>query len=117
MKKGAFKDGKYIVKKETEEGYQMLEVEGKCVLTTLASAFKPRYMTVAGIVDAYDREVEIWGADKIDVDDSKIGKAGSPTNVYKSFTKELKPAGEKFEVEPEEAVELIVAKLKEKHII
>ncbi|MBQ0053331.1 MAG: electron transfer flavoprotein subunit beta/FixA family protein [Bacteroidales bacterium] len=111
------KDGKYIVKKETEEGYQMLEVEGKCVLTTLASAFKPRYMTVAGIVDAYDREVEIWGADKIDVDASKIGKAGSPTNVYKSFTKELKPAGEKFEVEPEEAVELIVAKLKEKHII
>ena len=111
------KDGKYIVKKETEEGYQMLEVEGKCVLTTLASAFKPRYMSVAGIVDAYDREVEIWGADKIDVDDSKIGKAGSPTNVYKSFTKELKPAGEKFEVEPEEAVELIVAKLKEKHII
>ncbi len=110
-------EGKYIVKKETEEGYQTLEVEGKCVLTTLASAFKPRYMTVAGIVDAFDKEIEVWGADKIQVEESKIGKAGSPTSVFKSFTKELKPAGEKFEVDPEQAVELIVAKLKEKHII
>ena len=45
------------------------------------------------------------------------GKAGSPTSVFKSFPKQLKPAGQTFEVSPEEAVELIVNKLKEKHII
>ena len=105
------------VRKETEEGYQMLEVDTPCVLTVLASAYNPRYMTVAGIIDAYEKEVEIWNADKIDVDEAKLGLKGSPTKVFKSFTKGSKQPGELHEVEPEQAVELIVAKLKEKFII
>ena len=44
------KDGKYIVKKETEEGYQMLEVAGPALLTVLASGFKSRYMSVGVIL-------------------------------------------------------------------
>lgn len=106
-----------IVKKENEDSIQTLEVEGKCVLTVLASAFKSRYMNVAGIVEAYDREVEIWGADKIDVDENKLGLKGSPTKVFQSFPKAMKTPGELYEVSEEEAVEIIVNKLKEKHII
>ena len=108
---------KFTVKKETEDGYQILEFEGKALLTCLASAVKPRYMSVGGIVDAYGKEVEIWGADKLQVEDTQLGLKGSPTKVFKSFTKELKQPGQIHEVDAEEAVELIVAKLKEKHII
>ncbi|MBQ6938484.1 MAG: electron transfer flavoprotein subunit beta/FixA family protein, partial [Muribaculaceae bacterium] len=43
-----------IVKKETEDGYQMLEADTPCVLTVLASANKARYMSVSGIVNAYN---------------------------------------------------------------
>ena len=111
------KDGKFIVKKETEEGYQILEVEGPALLTVLASAYKARYMSVPGIVDAYSKEIEIWGADKIDVEESKLGLKGSPTRVNKAFTKGLKQAGEVFEVDPEQAVCIIISKLKEKFII
>jgi Electron transfer flavoprotein, beta subunit len=111
------KDNLYKVKKETEDGYQILEVEGPAVLTVLASAYKPRYMTVSGIVEAYNREVEIWNADRIDVDETKLGLKGSPTRVNKSFTKGIKAAGEVFEVDAEDAVNLIVSKLKEKFII
>ena len=107
----------FIIRKQTEEGYQVLQMDAPCLVTVLASAVKPRYMSVSGIVDAYSREVEVWNADKIDVPEERIGKAGSPTSVFKSFPKSLKPAGETFEVSPEEAVELIVNKLKEKHII
>ncbi len=112
-------DGKktFTIRKQTEDGYQLLEMEAPCLVTVLASAVKPRYMSVSGIVDAYGKEVEIWGADKIDVPEERIGKAGSPTSVFKAFPKSLKPAGETFEVSPEEAVELIINKLKEKHII
>lgn len=112
-------DGKktFTVRKQTEDGYQVLQMDAPCLVTVLASAVKPRYMTVNGIVTAYDKEVEIWNADRIDVPEEHIGKAGSPTSVAKSFPKALKPAGETFEVSPEEAVELIVNKLKEKHII
>jgi electron transfer flavoprotein beta subunit len=74
-------------------------------------------MSVSGIVEAYGREVEVWGADKIDVADEKIGKAGSPTSVAKAFPKSLKPAGEQYDVDPEQAVGIIVSKLKEKFII
>ena len=110
-------DNTLIVKKETEDSVQVLEVNGKCVLTVLASAFEARYMSVSGIVDAYNREVEVWGADKIDVEESKLGLSGSPTKVFKSFPKAMKAPGVLHEVSEEEAVELIVSKLKEKHII
>ena len=110
-------NGNLLVHKENEDSVQVLEVEGKCLLTVLASAFTPRYMSVNGIMKAYDREVEVWGADRIDVDESKLGLAGSPTKVFKSFPKAMKAPGEVHEVSEEEAVELIVNKLKEKHII
>ncbi len=110
-------NGNLLVHKENEDSVQVLEVEGKCLLTVLASAFEPRYMSVNGIMKAYEREVEVWGADKIDVDESKLGLAGSPTKVFKSFPKALKAPGEVHEVSEEEAVELIINKLKEKHII
>ena len=112
-------DGKQLltIKKEIEEGYQMLETEMPCVLTVLASANKARYMTVSGIMSAFDKEVEVWGADKIEVDEAKLGLKGSPTRVKKSFTKGSKGAGEVFEVEAEEAVGIIISKLKEKFII
>ena len=107
----------FTIRKQMEDGYQILQMQAPCVVTALASAVQPRYMTVSGIVTAFDKEVEVWGADRINVPEDRIGKAGSPTSVFKSFPKQLKPAGETFEVSPEEAVELIVNKLKEKHII
>lgn len=112
------KGGKsFRVTKETEDGVQILEAQMPCLLTVLASAVKPRYMNVPGIVAAYNRQVEIWGADKIDVDESKLGLKGSPTKVLKAFTKGLKAPGELFEVGPEEAVGIIISRLKEKFII
>ncbi len=105
------------VRKATEEGYQILEVETPCVLTVLSSANKARYMSVRGIIEAFDRHVEIWGFDNISVDENKIGLNGSPTRVAKSFGKSLKAAGQLYETEPKEAVEIIINKLKEKFII
>lgn len=107
----------FTVKKETEEGYQMLEVSAPCLFTVLASAVKPRYMSVRGIVEAFDKEVEIWTVNDITVDLAKLGLKGSPTRVKKSFSKGLKSAGELYEVDAEEAIGIICEKLKEKFII
>ena len=112
-------DGKktFTVRKATEDGYQILEVDAPCVLTVLSSANKARYMSVRGIVEAFDKPIETWGFDNITVDESKIGLNGSPTRVAKSFGKALKAAGQVYEVEPTEAVDIIINKLKEKYII
>lgn len=107
----------FTVKKSTEDGYQMVEVDAPCVFTALASGVKPRYMSVRGIVEAYDHEVEVWNYSNITVDEKKIGLNGSPTRVFKSFTKGVKAAGQIYEVEPAEAVDIIISKLKEKFII
>lgn len=112
-----YNNGLCTVKKETEEGYQILEVPTPCVLTVLATANKPRYMSVKGIMEAFDKEVEIWTADKIDVDPNRLGLKGSPTRVKKSFTKPQKTPGQVYEVDAEEAVGIIISKLKEKFII
>ncbi len=112
-------DGKKTlrVKKSMEDGYQIVEVDTPCVLTALASGVKPRYMSVRGIVEAFDHPIEVWGFNEITVDEKKIGLSGSPTRVFRSFTKGVKAAGTVHEVEPAEAVEIIVNKLKEKFII
>ena len=110
-------DNTLSVRASTEEGYRMLEVGLPCVLTVLSSACKARYMSVRGIVEAFRREVEIWDAARIGVDEGKLGLGGSPTRVAKSFTRGAKAAGQLYEVEPTEAVEIIVAKLREKFII
>ena len=107
----------FTIRKQMEDGYQILQMQAPCVVTALASAVQPRYMTVSGIVNAFDKEVEVWGADRINVPEDRIGKAGSPTSVFKSFPKQLKPAGQTFEVPAEDAVDLILYKLIEKHII
>jgi len=112
-------DGKktFTIKKSTEEGYQILEVDSPCLVTVLSTANKARYMTVKGIVEAFDKQVEVWGFENIDVEEAKLGLKGSPTKVKKAFTKGVKSAGEIYEVDAEDSVGIIISKLKEKFII
>ena len=96
----------------------LLGVESPCLMTVLAEANKPRYMNVKNIVEAFNKEVEIWGVDRLsDVVEEKLGLKGSPTKVKKSFTKGIKAAGQLHVVDPQEAAKIIVEKLKEKFII
>lgn len=110
-------DKTFTMRRATEEGYQILEVESPCVVTVLSSANQPRYMSVRGIVEAYNHEVETWGAANIDVEECVLGLKGSPTRVHKAFTRGVKAPGEQYEVDAEEAVGIIVQKLTEKFII
>ena len=112
-------DGKSLLKvrKATEEGFQIVELPMPCLLTSVVPVKETRYMTVGGIVEAYNKDVNIWNADNIEVDEEKLGMKGSPTKVFKSFSKGAKAAGEQHELTPEEAVDLIIAKLQEKFII
>ncbi len=110
-------DGLFRIKRALEDGYQIVEVEAPCLVTALASGQKPRYMSVRGIVEAYKREIEVWNFDSIKVDAEKIGLNGSPTRVFKSFAKGMKAPGQLYELEPSEAADLIIERLKEKYII
>ena len=56
-------------------------------------------------------------ADLKDVEDSNLGLKGSPTQIAKASDKVRKGAGEKVTLDPAEAVDYIVGKLSEKHVI
>ncbi|MBR3993158.1 MAG: electron transfer flavoprotein subunit beta/FixA family protein [Anaerotignum sp.] len=109
-----------VVKRQYEDGYHIIKIKTPCLLTAIAELATPRYMSVRGIVEAYEAEIKVLGfedlKDELELD--MIGLKGSPTNVYKSFTKEVKGAGTILnDLTPEQAVEAIVAKLEEKFII
>ena len=108
------KDNSLTIKRVVEDGYYLVNVQLPALVTVLTEANAPRYMRVKGIVEAFDREIETWTFDNIEINPEIIGLKGSPTKVKKSFTKGAKQAGKVFELDTKEAVELIVEKLKEK---
>ena len=109
-----------IVKRQYEDQAHMLKVQMPCLVTALTELAEPRYMHVGGIVDAYNSEITVWGFEdlKNDLNPEWIGLKGSPTNVFQSFGKQPKAAGTVLDgLSTEEAVEAIMAKLIERHII
>ena len=110
---------KVTVQRQYDDRYHVIEAKMPCLITALSELNEPRYMSVGGIFDAVKAEITTWGRDDLkDVDDANIGLAGSPTKIAKASDKVRKGAGEKFVPEtPEDAVNIIVGKLKEKHVI
>jgi len=107
-----------IVKRQYEDRYHTIKVQMPCLVTALGEMNTPRYMTPGGIFDAYRTdEVKVWTLENIDVDTSNIGLKGSPTRVFKSFPKALKPAGTVVQLDPQESADFLLEKLKEKFII
>ena len=114
-------DGDSVVaKRQYEDQSHMLKVKMPCLVTALSELTEPRYMHAGGIVDAYNKEITVWGFDdlKDDLNPEWIGLKGSPTNVFQSFGKKPKTAGTVLDgLSTEEAVEKIMAVLIERHII
>lgn len=109
-----------VVKRQYEDGYHIIKIKTPCLLTAIAELATPRYMSVRGIVEAYEADIKVLGFEdlKDDLELDMIGLKGSPTNVYQSFTKEVKGAGTILEgLSADEAVKAIMDKLEAKFII
>ena len=108
------------VPRQYEDRYQTVRMQYPCLITAIGDLNQPRYMSVGGCFDAYQKEIKVMTyADIADVvDESNVGLAGSPTYVAVSTTKEAKGAGEVLkDLTADEAVAAIVEKLAAKHII
>ena len=109
-----------VVLRQFEDRYHKLRVKLPCLLTAISELALPRYMSVGGIVEAEQKEVIIM--DYSDLEDllnpAYIGLKGSPTNVVRSYTKESKSQGAILKgLTPDEAVNAIMARLHEDHLI
>ncbi|MCI8741634.1 MAG: electron transfer flavoprotein subunit beta/FixA family protein [Lachnospiraceae bacterium] len=88
------------VKKEVEEGVEILEVGLPCVVTFTKPAWDPRYPTIKRKLAAGRAEIPVLSAaDLTGIDLSRAGLKGSPTKVKKTFVPQKKTGGVKIQEE------------------
>ena len=85
------------VKKEVEEGVEVVGVKFPCLITYTKPAWDPRYPTIKRKMAANKAEIPVLGDDAFpDIDTTRIGLKGSPTNVKKTFVPQKKTGGVKI---------------------
>ncbi len=104
------------VKRQLEDGYEVIKLQTPCMLTTIKELNTPRYMSMSGIFA--DKEMTTWNAKDIGVDLTMVGLEASPTNVFRSFTPAPKGKGVVLEGDTEkEVADKLLVSLKAKHVI
>ena len=116
------KDGNTVtVKRMLEDGYMTIKVQTPCLITCIKELNNPRYMSIGGIYDTYNKPLETYDYEKLKdhplIDATTIGLKGSPTNIFKSFTPPQKGAGMMLEGDDMATCEKLVGILTAKHII
>lgn len=112
------RDNKVRAIREIDDGYEMVETEMPVLITILKEINSPRYPTIKGIVQSFQKgEIIVWTADDIGVDERKIGLSGSATQVKKIFSPESKKKGKILQGDPEEIVMEIIKELQKHNLI
>ena len=106
-----------IVHRQMEDGYEVISVPTPCLLTAVKELNQPRYMSVMGIVDAYEKEITVWNHIDIGLNPENCGLNASPTQVMRSFTPAPKGRGQMLKGTNRETAQALVSALKERHII
>lgn len=113
-----YKDNVLTVKKEVEDGIEILKVQLPAVLCMLKCDYEPRRPLIDGFVKAHNAKVDSYGMDDIKLSPENVGIKGSPTYVSKAFRPEQKQGGEVITPEnPAEGAKILKEKLKEFEII
>ena len=76
-----------IVKRESDQGYDIISVRKPAVITVVKTAFDPRFPTLKSKMAARKIPIQVITAEDIpNIDLSRCGLKGSPTKVKKTFT-------------------------------
>ena len=110
-----------IVKRMLEDGYMTVRVKTPCMITCIKELNEPRYMSVLGIEECFDKPVKVLDYQALKdhplIDPATIGLKGSPTNILTSFTPPLKGAGMMLEGDGQETTDRLAGILAGAHII
>ena len=116
------KDGDTLtVKRMLEDGYMTVKVKTPCLITCIKELNTPRYLSVAGAFDAWNKPLTVLDYEALKnhplIDATTIGLKGSPTNILTSFTPPQKGAGQMLEGNGKETCEKLAGILAAKHMI
>ncbi len=102
-----------------EDGYEVLETRLPALLTVTKDINVPRIPSIDTVMDAYrEKEIITWTAADLAVDRDRIGLKGSPTRIRRAYPPELKRGQvEMLDGTLDKAVQILVARLREKHLM
>ncbi len=103
---------KAVVERLTDYGYDVVETQLPVLFTVVKEINEPRLPSLRGKMKARNFKPKLFTSSDLDVDESKIGLAGSPTNVKRIFQPELRKAGEKYEGDPENLAKILAERIK-----
>lgn len=117
VQKVELKEGAVVVERQLEDGHEVLEIQTPVLLTAVKELNTPRYMTIGGIYQAYEKEIQVLTFDDLDVEAHETGLKASPTRVMKSFVPEAKSRGVILKGDPNTIVAQLAGELKGKNIL
>ncbi|NPV71220.1 MAG: electron transfer flavoprotein subunit beta/FixA family protein [Firmicutes bacterium] len=109
----AFDGGRVRVERMVEGGVEVVESTMPVLLTVMKDINQPRLPTLKGIMRAKRTEIKVWGLEDIGADEERTGLKGSPTEVVRVFTPELRKQGQVLEAPVEEQVKVLVSRLRD----
>ncbi|MFX0067591.1 MAG: electron transfer flavoprotein subunit beta/FixA family protein [Promethearchaeota archaeon] len=87
------KKKKLIAHRESDEGYEVVEVKLPVLMMALKGLNEPRLPSIMGIMSAKKKEIREMHAEDIGGDSDNFGLKGSPTEVIRTFSPEKKSRG------------------------
>lgn len=109
-----YKDGVLTVRKEVEDGTEILNVKLPAVLCMLKCDYEPRRPMIGGFVKAHESKISAYSMEDIKLTPEEVGMKGSPTYVSKAFRPEQKKGGEIITpANADEAAKILKEKIKE----
>ena len=72
----------------------MIEVRPPVVLSVVKGINEPRYITLMSILEAEEKEIQIWSAADLTLSEPWAGLAGSPTQMADLFSPPKKKMAE-----------------------
>jgi len=108
--------GRATVYRQTEDGYDVVEVELPAVISVVKEINEPRLPSLKGKMQAKKAQITTWNASDLGVDASLVGP-NSPSQVIKDSPPPPRPPAEMLEGEPAEVAQELFQKLRDAQVI
>lgn len=90
--------GTITVKRDVEDGVQVIEGKLPALLAVQLHLCTPRYASLPELVRSLRQEVATWDAGRIGAQPHRVGLKGSPTTVQAIFSPPVRTGGQVFDV-------------------